>query len=91
MFCKRHKSNTLYNVTIASQRRFSTSHAVLQQEAFDRVISIMRRHGAVKVTMPLLLSRLDFESGTEVATFMDTGGAVVALPYNLRVREYIFV
>lgn len=74
----------------------------MQEQIHATLISLMQRHGAVKVNPPALVPRrrtadedndesenrnaVEFDP-SNVATFMDSCGVIVNLPYDLRVRR----
>lgn len=88
--------------------KYAPTQLLMQERVHGSVKSILRRHGAVRITPPLLAPRrnqlpqekddevLDDESHSEQeispsATFMDTSGTVVTLPYDLRVCLHIYI
>jgi len=75
-------------VAFSFQRPFSLKSSVAQQQTHDKVSSILRRHGAVRVNTSLLLPKHGTEmDNIDAAVFVDNGGTIVTLPYNLRVRR----
>ncbi|CAM4642116.1 unnamed protein product [Leuciscus chuanchicus] len=71
---------------------FHFSTAKLQQNVYETVTRIFRRHGAVRLQTPLLLPRnRRLYEGCETACFMDHSGMLVSLPYDLRLAFARFV
>uniref|UniRef100_A0A673HAM6 eIF-2-alpha kinase GCN2 n=1 Tax=Sinocyclocheilus rhinocerous TaxID=307959 RepID=A0A673HAM6_9TELE len=71
---------------------FHFNTAKVQQYVYETVTRIFRRHGAVRLQMPLLLPRnRRLYEGCETACFMDHSGMLVSLPYDLRLAFARFV
>ncbi|KAG5266200.1 hypothetical protein AALO_G00250890 [Alosa alosa] len=71
---------------------FNFNSAKLQQYVYETITRIFRKHGAVRLQMPLLLPRnRTLYEGCELACFMDHSGMLVTLPYDLRLAFARFV
>ena len=58
----------------------------VQRGVSDMVEGVFRRHGAVQVPTPLLVPHCKlYDNNDSYVCLMDDKGAVVALPYDLRV------
>nr|XP_039247644.1 eIF-2-alpha kinase GCN2-like [Styela clava] len=90
-----------YDIDLHKGQYISAQH-LMQDYVHSTVITILKRHGAVKITPPLLTPRKRIKieededeeneapqmresEGPSAATFIDTSGAIVTLPYDLRV------
>ncbi|XP_077990931.1 eIF-2-alpha kinase GCN2-like [Glandiceps talaboti] len=63
-----------------------------QRTAYETVCRIFQKHGGVKVNTALLLPKSEmYESNDLCTSLMDTSGALVSLPYDLRVPFARFV
>ncbi|XP_028293458.1 eIF-2-alpha kinase GCN2 [Gouania willdenowi] len=81
-----------YTYDIDLHKGFSFKTATLQQHAYETITRIFRKHGAVRVLMPLLLPRdRKLYEGSELACFMDHSGMLVTLPYDLHMAFARFV
>eukprot|EP01133_Synstelium_polycarpum_P007982 gene7982-9377_t len=76
-------SRYLYTANIT----MSTSHLMARERTFARLTNIFRNHGAIKIDTPLLFPKdsASMPNSGVVAKFLDEGGTVVYMPYDLTV------
>ena len=71
---------------------FSYSNAMAQQAVHEKLVSLFRRHGAIKLSTSLLVPRTSLFDQLELAvSVMDHSGTIVTLPYDLRIPFARFV
>nr|CAB3241542.1 eukaryotic translation initiation factor 2-alpha kinase 4 [Phallusia mammillata] len=80
-------TSVIYDIdTLTQKQQHSVAGSVAQQQVHDKIAAILKHHGAVTVNLPLLNTRQNTEiQNSEAATLLDVAGAIVSLPYNLRV------
>lgn len=60
--------------------------SAVSEVVMETLKGVFSKHGAVHVSSPLLLPRLDVYNNTEMCVnMMDHSGGLVSLPYDLRV------
>ncbi|KAL4238496.1 Eukaryotic translation initiation factor 2 alpha kinase 4 [Mactra antiquata] len=65
---------------------FSLKMSLTQQMVADTLIKVFERHGAIKLTTPLLMPQQKlYENLDHYACLMDHSGRLVGLPFDLRV------
>lgn len=76
------------------QASVQSSSAVLKQAMINRTVTdmlerIFRKHGAVHVTIPLLMPKCSlYDANDAYVCLMDCSGGLVGLPYDSRVTYY---
>ncbi|PIK44682.1 putative eukaryotic translation initiation factor 2-alpha kinase 4 [Apostichopus japonicus] len=78
------KDDILYDVD--NHKGFSLKQTLIQKTVFESLTNLFEKHGAVKVSSPLLMPKNALSDFTESgAYFMDSSGSLVVLPFDLRV------
>ncbi|XP_071832965.1 eIF-2-alpha kinase GCN2-like isoform X2 [Apostichopus japonicus] len=78
------KDDILYDVD--NHKGFSLKQTLVQKTVFELLTNLFEKHGAVKVSSPLLMPKNALSDFTESgAYFMDSSGSLVVLPFDLRV------
>ncbi|KAG7466333.1 hypothetical protein MATL_G00163870 [Megalops atlanticus] len=82
-----------YTYDIDMQKgNFNANSARLQQNVYETITRIFKKHGAVRLQTPLLMPRnRKLYEGSELVCFMDHSGMLVTLPYDLRLGFARFV
>ena len=74
------------------QSTFCQTLPLLQRHVMDTVEGIFRKHGAVKLSTPLLMPQSSVYDRCEpYVCVMARHGGLVTLPYDLRVRGHVHV